>query len=169
MVSMGCRPSAKIAVTIGNFIPEKGHLRLLDSLSVYLHQYPEWQCLWIGEHHFTYPDVVKRIQELGLQDRILCPGAVPKAGQNISGADLYLLPSLTEAFPTVLLEARLAGVPFLATDCGGAKEIAEAGGGWCAEYGSHFNEQLQSCFKGQLNAPVCNSSAFTMQSMATSY
>ena len=167
--SLGCKPNKKIALTIGNFIPEKGHSELLDIVAPLLKKYRDWQCLWIGEHHFTYPEIKRKISQYGLEDRILCPGAIPRAGNKISGADLYLLPSITEAFPTVLLEARLAGLPFLANNCGGADEIAAAGGGWCKSIKGAYSEQLETCLQGDLNPPSLNSTAFSMESMAKGY
>jgi len=41
-------------------------------------------------------------------------------------ADLFIFPSNIECSPLVLFEAAAAGTPFLASDCGNAKEIA----GW---------------------------------------
>jgi glycosyltransferase involved in cell wall biosynthesis len=167
--SLGCKPNKKIALTIGNFIPEKGHSELLEIVTPLLKKYRDWQCLWIGEHHFTYPEIKGRISQLGVQDSILCPGAIPRAGNKISGADLYLLPSITEAFPTVLLEARLAGLPFLANNCGGAEEIAAAGGGWCQSMKGAFSDKLDTCFQGDLKAPRLNSTAFSMETMTKGY
>ena len=40
-------------------------------------------------------------------------------------ADLFLFPSLIECSPLVLFEAAAAGTPFIATDVGNSREIAE--------------------------------------------
>ena len=40
-----------------------------------------------------------------------------------AAADLFIMPSEEEGFPHVLLEAMAAGVPFVASDVGGVKEI----------------------------------------------
>lgn len=160
---------AKVALTIGNFIPEKGHQRLLDIATPLLSQHPQWHLLWVGEHHFCYEGIREQIDALGLQDRIHCPGPVPQMGQKIKLADLYLLPSLTEAFPTVLLEAGLGDVPFICSDCGGSKEIAARGGGHCLEHWDEVREVLEQAFQERWQAPPRDQSAFTMDAMAQGY
>jgi len=52
-------------------------------------------------------------------------------------AKLLVLPSYSEAYPTVLLEALACGTPFLASDTGGVVDIAnESGGGVVCEIGN---------------------------------
>lgn len=63
------------------------------------------------------------IKDLRLDETIKLLGFVPEAKSLLSGADLFLLPSRTEAFPYVLLEAGLAGVPTIATSVGGIPEL----------------------------------------------
>jgi glycosyltransferase involved in cell wall biosynthesis len=45
----------------------------------------------------------------------------------LSAADLLVLPSDSEALPTVLIEAGAAGLPVIASTVGGVKEIVEDG------------------------------------------
>lgn len=47
----------------------------------------------------------------------------------IQTAKLVVLPSYTEAYPTVLLEAAACGTPFLASNVGGIPDIVEESGG----------------------------------------
>lgn len=42
-------------------------------------------------------------------------------------ADIFIMPSLHEGFPRVILESMAAGVPYVATDVGGVKEISPEG------------------------------------------
>ncbi|MBU6323797.1 MAG: glycosyltransferase [Patescibacteria group bacterium] len=49
-------------------------------------------------------------------------GFVENAAQYLKAFDLFLLPSRTEAFAYVVLEAGAAGVPVVATDVGGVRE-----------------------------------------------
>jgi glycosyltransferase involved in cell wall biosynthesis len=53
---------------------------------------------------------------LGVADRVFFPGFIPDAARYLSGFDVYLLPSIKEGMPYVLIEASLAGLPIVATD-----------------------------------------------------
>src|SRR3989344_2791940 len=50
-------------------------------------------------------------------------GFVPDAKKLLSGADIFLLPSRTEALPYVILEAGIAGLPTITTSVGGIPEV----------------------------------------------
>ena len=67
-------------------------------------------------------------RELGVGDRVLFLGQVPDARNYFRAFDVFALSSDHEPFGMVLLEAMAAGVPLLATACGGAKEVVEGVG-----------------------------------------
>ena len=61
------------------------------------------------------------------QARTICPGFRWIANRKIvdlhNGADVFIMPSIEEGFPRVLLEAMSMGLPFVATDVGGVRDI----------------------------------------------
>ena len=161
-----------IAICVGNFIPEKGHERLLDLMLPLLEKHPTWNLLLVGEQHFCYPKVRAHLDLAGpkVAARVHCPGPIAGIGKKLACADLYLCASHTEAFPTVLLEARLCNVPFISTDCGGAKEIAEKGGGVCAQDWDEFGNMVSKLLNGEpLNIKAKDESAFNMEAMVSGY
>lgn len=70
------------------------------------------------------------IQELELSEHVALPGFVPNPYPYMRKAAVFVLSSLYEALPTVLIEAMALGTPLVATDCPyGPREILE-GGRW---------------------------------------
>lgn len=65
------------------------------------------------------------ITENSLQDRVFLVGSVPNTEipSYLAGADLFIMPSLEEGFPRVLLESMSMNVPFVATNVGGVLDI----------------------------------------------
>lgn len=55
-------------------------------------------------------------RRLGVQERVFFTGYMQDASRFLTGFDVYLLPSIKEGMPYVLMEARMAGVPIVATD-----------------------------------------------------
>jgi glycosyltransferase involved in cell wall biosynthesis len=65
-------------------------------------------------------------RNLGVADRVFFSGFVANASQYLSGFDVFVLPSIKEGTPYVLLEAARAGIPIVATqaiDASLAQEI----------------------------------------------
>jgi glycosyltransferase involved in cell wall biosynthesis len=74
------------------------------------------------------PGIEAVIQQLGMEDGIAMPGFVDNPYAYMSRASLYVLSSLYEGLPTVLVEALYCGPPVIATDCpSGPKEILADG------------------------------------------
>jgi glycosyltransferase involved in cell wall biosynthesis len=65
------------------------------------------------------------IEEAGVEEYARVIGSVPNARipQYYAMADLFIMPSTDEGFPRVLLEAMAMGVPFVANDVGGVRDI----------------------------------------------
>ncbi|PIR69642.1 MAG: hypothetical protein COU47_01925 [Candidatus Niyogibacteria bacterium CG10_big_fil_rev_8_21_14_0_10_46_36] len=65
------------------------------------------------------------IVELDIASSVRMVGSVPHGDLPLyyAIADIFIMPSLEEGFPHVLLEAMAYGVPFVATDVGGVRDI----------------------------------------------
>lgn len=78
----------------------------------------------IGEGEYR-ENIEKDIENLGLKDSVMLLGKVPTAFHYFKAFDIFLMPSLSEGLPYVLLEAGLAGLPVIATAVGGIPEIID--------------------------------------------
>ncbi len=67
----------------------------------------------------------ERIRERGLEDDVLLAGFRPGACELLAPFDVFLLSSITEAFPYAILEAGNAGLAIVATRVGGIGDVIE--------------------------------------------
>jgi glycosyltransferase involved in cell wall biosynthesis len=74
-----------------------------------------------------YESLRLHVEKFNLQDRVHLLGYVPDAVQYLKAFDIFLLPSLKEGLPYVILEAGLAGLPVVASDLPGIRDIIESG------------------------------------------
>lgn len=65
------------------------------------------------------------IKKLGLKENIFLIGKIENASLYLKAFDIFVLTSITEALPYVLLEAGQSEVPIISTDVGGIPEIIE--------------------------------------------
>ncbi len=66
-----------------------------------------------------------KIKEYRLENRVKLFGFIPQS-EVLKGFDEFALPSMKEGLPYVLLEAKAAGTPIVATRVGGVGEILDA-------------------------------------------
>jgi glycosyltransferase involved in cell wall biosynthesis len=108
---------------VGFVRPEKGIEYLLDAVSQ-LHPCLSWRLEIVGPREF--PDYSKKLGEIvaehDISRQIRWTGYVPNGAPlfNIMrAADVFVLPTLSEGTPHVLVEARANGLPCISTTVGG--------------------------------------------------
>ena len=69
----------------------------------------------------------ERARALGMADRARFPGRVKDVPRHLAEADIFVLPSLSEGISNALLEAMAHGVPAIATDIPGNRDVIEDG------------------------------------------
>ncbi|MCH8801835.1 MAG: glycosyltransferase [Chloroflexi bacterium] len=111
-------------IFVGQLMKRKGVHYLLKALS----QTPDLSCLIVGEGP-ERESLTALAHSLGISDRVVFAGARPPADLPgyYSAADFFVLPSLAEAFPLVLLEAMSCGLPVIATKADGTLAIVRDG------------------------------------------
>lgn len=70
--------------------------------------------------------ILQEIKENKLERRVQILGKIPNKElmKYYESADVFILPSLQEGFPRVLIEAMAMGIPYVAFDVGAVKEIS---------------------------------------------
>ncbi len=108
-----------------NFRPVKNIRTLLEVFHRVQSELPA-KLVLIGEG----PDITfakRRIEELGMQDRVVFLGNQECIEELLPLADLFLLPSHHESFGLVALEAMACGTVVIATAVGGTREVVDDG------------------------------------------
>ncbi|MBS7557451.1 MULTISPECIES: glycosyltransferase [Pseudomonas] len=125
---LGLSADAWIVGNVGRLHPDKDQATLLRGFAAAVPQLPQQSQLAILGTGRLEKDLKSLARELGVADRVLFLGQVPDARRYFRAFDVFALSSDHEPFGMVLLEAMAAGVPLLATACGGAKEVVEGVG-----------------------------------------
>jgi glycosyltransferase involved in cell wall biosynthesis len=107
----------RLIVTIGNLYPVKGHRYLLEAFALLADQFPGLHVAIAGRGELESA-LLARADELRLRDRFHLLGLRSDIANLLAGADVFVLPSLSEGLPLALLEAMMVGRPIVATDVG---------------------------------------------------
>ena len=111
---------------VGSLTPEKGLEGLLEAASMLRERYPQLQVAIVGDG-ILRPRLQERARQLGIQDSVHFTGIVDDVRDWLANFDLLVMPSLSEGFPTVLLEAMAMGCPVVASCVGGIPEVVVDG------------------------------------------
>lgn len=117
-------PDEKIILYVGRFVREKGIHLLLDAVNVILSEEPKAKVVIVGSGGAR--DRFQRFSDwAGIGDRVQFTGFLSSRPlyQLYRCADVAVFPSLYEPFGIVALEATAAGVPVVASDSGGLREV----------------------------------------------
>ena len=126
-IILNIQPSFIIG-TIANLYPSKGLKYLVEAanLAKYKLQNTEYKFVVIGEGR-ERKKLENLIKKYNLENNFFLVGAIPGAYKYLRAFDIFVLPSLKEGFPWVILEAMAAQVPIIATKVGAISEIIDDG------------------------------------------
>ena len=121
-------PGEWIVLAVGRLSSEKGHRYLIDAVSKISRKAPDlkMQVLIAGKGPAD-KKLQRQVNKKGLDERVKLVGHCPDVSEMFSIADLFVLPSLSEGSPNVLLESMAARVPIVATNVGGVPEHVSDG------------------------------------------
>lgn len=126
--ALGLPDDAFIVGNVGRLHPDKDQATLIRGFAKALPALPEGSLLAVLGKGRLEQDLKELANELGIGDQVKLLGQVPEARRFFRAFDVFALSSDHEPFGMVLLEAMAAGVPLLATACGGAIEVVEGVG-----------------------------------------
>lgn len=128
--SNSCGPPASDAIRtvvfVGWVIPTKGISELMRAWRIVRNDC--WRLVVVGPGDSDYVSEMRQISE---SDDVIFAGGVSHrdALEIMRSADVFVLPSYTEGFPNVVIEAMALGLPIIATSVGAIPEMIGDGRG----------------------------------------
>nr|WP_166180527.1 glycosyltransferase family 4 protein [Altererythrobacter segetis] len=139
IVRCGIDPPVKLAepahgrtrtrfVTVGRISAEKGYPGLLYALCEVIAVGIDAELVIVGDGPLR-GELEQSIARSGLADRVVLRGALPECEtlRTVAAADVFVLASLMEGLPVVLMEAMAQGVPVIAPHLAGIPELVSDG------------------------------------------
>ena len=121
-VFLGLDDKKFIIGNVGRLHPDKDQATLIRAFSEFHKQQASSQLVILGSGRLEQ-QLKDLARKLGVEQQIVFLGQVQDAVNYYKAFDLFALSSDREPFGLVLLEAMVAKVPVVASDCGGASEV----------------------------------------------
>lgn len=111
-------------ICVSRVTPRKGIRFLIQAFSILLKRYDYLKLIIVGDgnERLSLEDLV---QGLGINDKVVFTGPIShdKVSEYYQKSSIFVLPSLNEGMSNTMLEALACGLPLVATDTGGTKEL----------------------------------------------
>ncbi|MEZ6194481.1 MAG: glycosyltransferase [Planctomycetota bacterium] len=125
---LGLGDRGPVLLTVGGLVPRKGVHRVLEALPDLVRKHPDLVYLVVGGAGVEgdFGGVLReRVAALGLEDHVRFTGPVPPEDLPTCyrAADLFVLSTSNEGWANVLQESLACGLPVVATDVGGNREV----------------------------------------------
>jgi glycosyltransferase involved in cell wall biosynthesis len=119
----------KIIMSLGTYRNEKGYWHLLKAFKLFSEQSKDYILLIKGRNFSGNKErLSKLVEDLNLSERVILEEFDENPFRYLVNSKLFILPSISEGFPNVLVEAMACGVPVIASDCKtGPREILSLG------------------------------------------
>ena len=124
--SFGVPQDAPLIVAVAVLRAAKGVQHLIDAAPAILRSQSEARVLIVGTGSYE-SSLRERVTALGIGDRVIFAGHREDVPVVLSAGDVFVLPTLRDALPTVVIEAMAAGTPVVASGIDGLLEMVEDG------------------------------------------
>jgi glycosyltransferase involved in cell wall biosynthesis len=117
-----------VLISTGRLAPEKNWETFLHAAAKVYKRHPDLRVVLIGDG--SDKDMLQDLAaELGIAERITFTGAIPfsEVAAHLKAADIFGFASVTETQGLATMEAMAAGLPVVAVDASGTRDIVEDG------------------------------------------
>jgi len=134
--ALGLLPADIAIGTVGSLVERKGHRVLVDAMALACGLEPEsaasdarpgrLRCFIAGAGPL-HTTLAAQIRRHGLDDSVRMMGALKDPRSLLWALDIFIMPSLHEGLGVAALEAMACGLPVVASEIGGLREVVEDG------------------------------------------
>lgn len=122
--SLGLSLDARLVATLGRLGEYKGNDLFLQAIQALQERFPQVHYLIIGDGPLRH-ELQAQASQLGLSRQVHFLGWHDDIPLLLRAADLFVMPSMKEGGPYVVVEAMASGTPVIATDVGFVREVMQ--------------------------------------------
>lgn len=118
--------AAPAVITAGRLVAQKNPMLFLEAAARVRREVPGTRFIMVGDGPLRSA-VIERARSLGIGEALELPGERSDIERLFQGADICWLTSSWEGLPNVVMEAMACGLPVIASDVGGTRELLRSG------------------------------------------
>ena len=123
---LGLAENACVAVVVATFKEQKGHRYLIEAVPGVVSQFPDLYILLVGDGDLR-EKLLAQAHTSGLDGHLRFLGFRSDIPDLLAASDFFVLPSLWEGLSMALVEAMASGLPVIATEVSGTRQVMVAG------------------------------------------
>lgn len=135
---------------LGRFMSQKGFRYLIDAVEIITinHKNTDFAVITIGSGGFIREEK-EIIRRRGLEKYFIFLQPVSNSAPSIKGMNVVAIPSLWEACPLLPMEVLVLGIPLIASNCIGLREVIDGTPTFvvCAEDASSLATAIEDCMR----------------------
>jgi len=121
---LGISEQSTVLITVAELIPRKNHIQVLKALSKLNKTNFHYLIVGNGE---SEQQLEKAVNELMLQDKVSFLGFRRDVPELMASSDIFILTSRHEGLTRAIMEAMAVGLPIIATDVRGNRDLVKSG------------------------------------------
>jgi glycosyltransferase involved in cell wall biosynthesis len=123
---LGLKDSDFVILNIGRLRIQKAQDTLLKAIPIVRHEIPNLKVMIVGEGELWH-SLIGLSNNLKVDDIVTFVGGTSHPEMYMNSSDIFVLPSVFEGLPTVVLEAFRSSIPVIASDIDGTNELIRDG------------------------------------------
>lgn len=120
--SLGFDDGSSLVLTVATLKQQKGHRYLIEAAAEIISEFPKTHFLFVGDGQLR-DELTAQVMTLGIEKHIEFLGNREDVPSLLACGDFFVLPSLWEGLPMALIEAMASGLPIVATDVSGSRQV----------------------------------------------